>query len=165
MIFIENRRPIFFIQERVGKAGKVFKIYKFRSMIKNAERHSGPVWAIKDDPRITPIGRILRKTRLDELPQLFNVLRGEMSMVGPRPERPEFVDMLKQKIPDYPKRLQLKPGLTGLAQVNHRYDTCIDDVRKKLACDFEYMKKQSLLLDLTIFAKTVNVILTGKGAH
>lgn len=165
MIFIENRRPIFFIQERVGKAGKVFKMYKFRSMIKNAERHSGPVWAIKDDPRITPIGRILRKTRLDELPQLFNVLRGEMSMVGPRPERPEFVDMLKQKIPDYPKRLQLKPGLTGLAQVNHRYDTCIDDVRKKLACDFEYMKKQSLLLDLTIFAKTVNVILTGKGAH
>jgi lipopolysaccharide/colanic/teichoic acid biosynthesis glycosyltransferase len=164
-IFIESRRPILFIQERVGKDGKVFKMYKFRSMINGAERYSGPVWAKKNDPRVTPFGRILRKTRLDELPQLYNVLKGEMSLVGPRPERPEFVQTLKQKIPEYPKRLHLKPGLTGLAQVKHNYDTCLEDVKKKLTCDLEYMENQSFLFDLKIFIKTLYVVLTCKGAH
>ena len=162
---MESRKPIFYVQNRVGKGGKIFKMYKFRSMVNGAERQCGPVWAKENDPRITPIGRIIRKTRIDELPQLFNVLKGEMSMVGPRPERPEFVATLRQEIPEYTKRLKLKPGLTGLAQVNHRYDTCLDDVRKKLESDIEYMEKQNLSIDLKILTKTIGVVLTGKGAH
>jgi lipopolysaccharide/colanic/teichoic acid biosynthesis glycosyltransferase len=165
LILMESRKPIFYVQNRVGKGGKIFKMYKFRSMVNGAERQCGPVWAKENDPRITPIGRIIRKTRIDELPQLFNVLKGEMSMVGPRPERPEFVATLRQEIPEYTKRLKLKPGLTGLAQVNHRYDTCLDDVRKKLESDIEYMEKQNLSIDLKILTKTIGVVLTGKGAH
>lgn len=165
LIFIESRLPVFYIQKRVGKDGKVFKLYKFRSMVNGAEKYTGPVWARKNDPRVTSIGRFLRKTRLDELPQLINVLRGEMSLVGPRPERPEIIEYLKQEIPEYTKRLQLKPGLTGLAQVNHHYDCSIADVKKKLACDFYYMENQNLLLDLKVFLKTVLVVLTGRGAH
>jgi lipopolysaccharide/colanic/teichoic acid biosynthesis glycosyltransferase len=134
-------------------------------MVNGAESQSGPVWAKENDPRVTPIGRILRKTRLDELPQLINVIKGEMTLVGPRPERPEIVVTLRQEIPDYIKRLELKPGLTGLAQVNHCYDTCIEDVKMKLASDLEYMENQSLLFDLKIFAKTIGVVITGKGAH
>jgi lipopolysaccharide/colanic/teichoic acid biosynthesis glycosyltransferase len=165
LILIESKKPVFFVQNRVGKGGKIFKMYKFRSMVNGAETHCGPVWAKENDPRITPIGRIIRKTRIDELPQLFNVLKGEMSMVGPRPERPEFVKTLRQQIPEYTKRLRLKPGLTGLAQINHRYDTCLDDVRKKLASDIEYMEKQNFSIDLKILTKTIGVVLTGKGAH
>lgn len=165
LIFLENRLPVFYIQKRVGKGGKIFNLYKFRSMVNGAEQYTGPVWAKKNDPRITAIGRILRKTRLDEIPQLFNVLKGEMSLVGPRPERPEIIEYLKREIPNYTKRLQLKPGLTGLAQVNHHYDASLDDVRKKLACDLYYMENQSLLIDLAIFLKTVGVVLTGRGAH
>jgi|UniRef100_A0A7C6A7U9 exopolysaccharide biosynthesis polyprenyl glycosylphosphotransferase len=165
LIFIESRLPIFYIQKRVGKDGKIFNLYKFRSMVNGAEKYTGPVWAKKNDPRVTSVGRFLRKTRLDELPQLFNVLKGEMSLVGPRPERPEIIEYLKQEIPDYTKRLALKPGLTGLAQVNHHYDCSLDDVRKKLACDFYYMENQNLLLDLVVFVKTISVVLTGRGAH
>jgi len=165
LIFIESRMPVFYVQKRVGKGGKVFQMYKFRSMVNGAESQSGPVWAKENDPRVTPIGRILRKTRLDELPQLINVIKGEMTLVGPRPERPEIVVTLRQEIPDYIKRLELKPGLTGLAQVNHCYDTCIEDVKMKLASDLEYMENQSLLFDLKIFAKTIGVVITGKGAH
>ncbi|MEO0093606.1 MAG: sugar transferase [candidate division WOR-3 bacterium] len=165
LIFIESGRPAFYIQKRVGKNGKIFDLYKFRSMVNGAERHTGPIWAKRNDPRITSIGRMLRKTRLDEFPQLLNVLKGEMSLVGPRPERPEIIEYLKREIPEYTRRLQLKPGITGLAQVNHHYDSCLDDVRKKLACDFYYMENQNLLIDLQIFLKTVGVVLTGRGAH
>jgi lipopolysaccharide/colanic/teichoic acid biosynthesis glycosyltransferase len=165
LILMESKKPVFYVQNRVGKGGKIFKMYKFRSMVNGAERHSGPVWAKENDPRITPIGRIIRKTRIDELPQLFNVLKGEMSMVGPRPERPEFVATLRQEIPDYTERLKLKPGLTGLAQVNHRYDTCLEDVKLKLARDLEYLEKQNLSIDFKILTKTIGVVLTGKGAH
>ena len=164
LILMESRKPVFYVQNRVGKGGKIFKMYKFRSMVNGAERQSGPVWAKENDPRITPIGRILRKTRIDELPQLINILKGEMSMVGPRPERPEIVAKLRQEIPEYTKRLKLKPGLTGLAQVNHSYDTCLEDVKMKLASDIEYVEKQSLAIDLKILARTIGVVLTGKGA-
>jgi lipopolysaccharide/colanic/teichoic acid biosynthesis glycosyltransferase len=143
--------------------GKPFTLYKFRTMRVDAEKH-GAQFATKSDPRVTPIGRFLRKTRLDELPQLWNVLRGEMSLVGPRPERPEFIEQLTDEIPDYLNRLGLKPGLTGPAQVINGYDNDIDGFRRKVALDLLYLQNCCLLNDLKILLRTVRVVLTGSGA-
>ncbi len=145
--------------------GRPFKIYKFRSMVTDAEKNTGPVWAAKSDSRITRVGNILRKTRLDEFPQLWNVLRGDMSIVGPRPERPTFVVELTQSLPDYPQRCNTLPGITGLAQVKWQYDTSIETVNRKLEYDLYYVRHRRLLLDLKIMAATVKVMARGEGAH
>jgi lipopolysaccharide/colanic/teichoic acid biosynthesis glycosyltransferase len=134
-------------------------------MISDAEKYTGPVWAVKNDKRITRIGKVLRPFRLDELPQLINVLKGDMSFVGPRPERPHFVENLKREIPLYRLRLNVHPGVTGLAQVRHTYDKSIDDVRRKLEHDLEYINNLSLNLDLKIFLKTILTVLKKEGAH
>jgi lipopolysaccharide/colanic/teichoic acid biosynthesis glycosyltransferase len=157
--------PVFYIQIRSGKDGKNFDIYKFRTMTVNAEKESGPVWAKLKDDRITPIGQFLRKSRIDEIPQFINVLKGDMSVIGPRPERPVIIEKLKSHIRDYPKRLIVKPGITGLAQVYHRYDESISDVRKKVKYDILYIKRMSISTDLSIVARTLGVILSGFGAH
>jgi exopolysaccharide biosynthesis polyprenyl glycosylphosphotransferase len=165
VIRLESRGPVFYRQERVGQGGVRFRIFKFRSMIRDAEKHTGPVWAGKDDPRITRVGAVLRKTRLDEIPQFINVILGEMSVVGPRPERPRFVEELRTVYPFYDKRLTIKPGITGWAQVKLEYDTSIEDVAEKLKLDFYYIENMSLYLDLEILARTLVVVLTGRGAH
>ncbi|PIW62618.1 MAG: hypothetical protein COW13_02580, partial [Candidatus Omnitrophica bacterium CG12_big_fil_rev_8_21_14_0_65_50_5] len=139
LVKITSPGPVIYSQIRVGLNGTCFKIYKFRTMRADAEKNTGAVWAKVDDNRITSIGKILRKTRIDELPQLFNVLTGNMSLIGPRPERPEFVETLKVQIPDYEKRLSVKPGITGLAQVYHKYDETIEDVKKKVDYDIKYI--------------------------
>lgn len=144
--------------------GRHFQIYKFRTMIVNAEEY-GPQWSRPDDPRITPVGRILRKTRLDETPQFFNVLRGDMSILGPRPERPYFVKQFVELIPNYSERLRVRPGITGLAQVTLDYDSGIDDVKKKLEQDLELVRHKSFRRDLAILARTAFVVLTGKGSR
>jgi lipopolysaccharide/colanic/teichoic acid biosynthesis glycosyltransferase len=144
--------------------GKAFTLYKFRTMVVDAEK-DGAQLAVKGDPRITRLGRWLRKTRLDELPQLWNVLRGEMSLVGPRPERPEFIETLSRKIPNYLDRLGLKPGLTGLAQIINGYDSDLESVQRKVALDLLYLQNCCLWNDLKILARTVGVVLTGKGAQ
>ncbi|MCX8057311.1 MAG: undecaprenyl-phosphate glucose phosphotransferase, partial [Ignavibacteria bacterium] len=164
-IKLDSEGPVFFKQIRVGKDGKEFKIYKFRSMIKDAEKHTGPIWSTKDDPRITRVGKIIRKFRLDEIPQFINVLRGEMSLVGPRPERPYFVEKLSQEIPLYKRRLKVKPGITGWAQVKHKYDESIEDVKKKLQYDLYYIENISLRMDLKILFRTIFVVLFGKGHY
>lgn len=164
-IKVDNPGPIFYRQKRVGLRGKEFMLFKFRSMIHNAEKHTGPVWAIKNDSRVTRIGKILRPYRLDEIPQLINVLRGDMSFVGPRPERPTFISRLKKSIPFYSLRLNVHPGITGLAQVKHSYDASLDDVKKKLAYDLEYINSMSIRLDLKIFLKTVFTVIKKEGAH
>ena len=145
--------------------GRLFKIYKFRSMIVDAERNTGPVWAAASDARITRVGRFLRRARLDEVPQLWNVLLGDMSVVGPRPERPTFVESLTVSLPDYPKRCSALPGITGLAQVKSRYDTSVDSASRKLQYDLYYLKNGRILLDLKIMAATVKVMARGEGAH
>ena len=165
LIKLSSAGPIIYRQNRVGKNGKIFRIYKLRTMRIDAEKATGAVWAKKNDPRITPIGRFLRKTHIDEIPQLLNVLNGEMSIVGPRPERPELVRDLKEVISDYEKRLLVKPGITGLAQVWHKYDESIKDVKKKIKYDCLYIKKMCLLVDLRILAQTCLVVITGKGAR
>ena len=183
-IKLTSRGPIFYLQTRIGidrrgsrwnKAdalydrrvqdlgGEAFVLYKFRSMAADAERKSGAVWATKSDPRVTPLGRFLRKVRLDELPQLINVIKGDMNIVGPRPERPSIFLRLCEDIQDYPLRQRAKPGITGWAQINHSYDACVDDVRKKVQYDLEYLQRQSLAEDLRIMAKTVPVMLFRKG--
>jgi exopolysaccharide biosynthesis polyprenyl glycosylphosphotransferase len=164
LIKLNSKGPVIYRQNRVGKAGKIFKIYKLRTMRINAEAGTGAVWARKNDPRITSVGRMLRKSRIDEIPQLINVLRGEMSIVGPRPERPEMVRDFKKLIRDYEKRLQVKPGITGFAQVLHKYDETIQDVKKKIKYDLLYIKKMCLSADLSILGQTIVVVLTGKGA-
>ncbi len=164
-IRIDTRGSVFYRQERVGKGGHSYRIFKFRSMVHDAEKHSGPVWAGKNDNRITRVGNFIRKTRLDEIPQFLNVLRGDMSVVGPRPERPKFVEELRQIYPFYQKRLTIKPGITGWAQVKLEYDTSIEDVAEKLKLDFYYIENQSLFLDIEILIRTVAVIVSGSGAH
>jgi exopolysaccharide biosynthesis polyprenyl glycosylphosphotransferase len=162
---LNSRGPVFYKQERVGLHGKTFIIWKFRTMRTDAEKHSGPVWAKKEDERITYFGKILRRTRFDELPQLINILKGEMSFIGPRPERPHFVRLLNERIPGYLQRLQVKPGITGWAQIHANYDRDIDDVRRKLQYDLYYIDNMSLLIDLMIIVVTFKVALNGKGAH
>ncbi len=162
-IKLDSKGPVFYKQIRVGKDNKQFKIYKFRSMYQDAEKHTGPVWSSKDDPRITRVGKIIRKFRLDEIPQFINVLRGDMSLVGPRPERPYFVERLSNEIPLYKRRLKVKPGITGWAQVKHKYDESIEDVKKKLQYDLYYIENISLRMDLKILFRTIFVVLFGKG--
>lgn len=157
--------PVFYHQERVGKGSKPFVITKLRTMRQDAEKHTGAVWAAEDDPRITPVGRILRKTRLDELPQLFCVLKGDMSLIGPRPERPEFVKRFKQVMPMYDQRHAVRPGITGWAQVNHSYDTSEEDVFCKLRHDLYYIRNMSFGLDLRIMLRTILVMLQRWRAH
>ena len=159
---LESPGPILYSQKRTGKFGKVFTIYKLRSMRMNAESGSA-VWAQKDDPRVTRIGRLTRLTRIDELPQLWNVLKGEMSFIGPRPERPEFNKGLAEEIPFYDLRHSVRPGLTGWAQVKYPYGASVEDAREKLQYDLFYIKNYSLLLDLEILVKTVQVVLFGRG--
>ncbi|VAX37402.1 Undecaprenyl-phosphate galactosephosphotransferase [hydrothermal vent metagenome] len=160
-----SKGPALYTQIRVGENGRHFKIYKFRSMCVDAESKSGAIWATKNDSRITPIGQFLRKSRLDELPQFLNVIKGEMSLIGPRPERPVFVNQFKKEIIDYEKRLDIKPGITGLAQVWHRYDETIVDVRKKIKYDLLYIKRVCFWTDLRILLRTVLVVFTGSGAR
>jgi lipopolysaccharide/colanic/teichoic acid biosynthesis glycosyltransferase len=164
LIKVTSKGPVFFKQQRVGKAGKVFEIIKLRTMYFDAEESTGPIWAKPNDPRITPIGRFLRMTHFDEIPQLINVIKGEMSIVGPRPERPVFVDRFKNQIPNYSERLRVKPGITGLAQVCHKYDETLRDVKRKLAYDLLYIQRTCLMFDLAILFMTVRR-LTGKGAR
>jgi len=163
-IKILSKGPVFFRQTRVGQYGKTFEIYKFRTMKVDAEKYSGPVWAAKNDDRLIPGGNFLRKSKIDEIPQFINVLKGEMSIIGPRPERPFFVERLKKQIPDYEKRLNIKPGITGLAQVLHRADETIKDVRK-IKYDILYIKRMCLWTDVIILARTVRVVLTGIAAR
>jgi sugar transferase (PEP-CTERM system associated) len=164
-IKLDSPGPVFFRQERVGKDGKVFPLYKFRSMYVDAEQLSGPVWASEDDPRVTRVGRVLRKIRLDETPQMFNVLMGHMSFIGPRPERPIFVNQLKEEIPHYVLRFGVKPGITGWAQVRYSYGSTVEDALEKLQYDLYYIKNMSILLDLLILLKSIQVVLFGRGAR
>jgi sugar transferase (PEP-CTERM system associated) len=163
-IALDSSGGVLYSQERVGEDGRVFKIYKFRSMRTDAEHAGTPVWARDKDDRVTRVGRFIRATRLDELPQLWNVMNGDMSFVGPRPERPFFVDQLAQAIPFYMQRHAVKPGLTGWAQVKYRYGSTIEDAMEKLRYDLYYIKHMSIVFDLTIVLDTVKVILFGKGA-
>ena len=181
LVKLTSAGPIFYSQARVGLdrrrtpvrnmydrraqdiGGKPFMIYKFRTMQLNAEAPHSAVWATKMDARVTPIGRFMRKYRVDELPQLFNVLRGEMNIVGPRPERPSIFSRLCDDIEEYPLRQRAKPGITGWAQVNHNYDTCVEDVRKKVRYDLEYLERQSLTEDLRIMARTLPVMIFNRG--
>jgi len=180
---LTSRGPVFYSQTRIGLdrrwnrkpapdgvtrrshdlGGAVFTIYKFRTMCVNAEHLSGAVWAAREDPRVTPIGRFLRQYRLDELPQLFNVLKGDMNLVGPRPERPSIFAQLRATIPQYRARQRVRPGITGLAQINQHYDRNLDDVRKKLEFDLEYLRRQSLWEDFVIMIRTVPVVLFRRG--
>lgn len=162
-IRLDSPGPIFYHQTRLGRGGKPFTIFKFRTMVPNAEKDGTPQWAAKNDPRITRVGQFLRKTRLDELPQVFNVLRGEMSFVGPRPERPEFVAQLEREIPFYGTRLLVKPGLTGWAQIHYDYGSSVTDAIYKLQFDFYYIQHWSLWMDIYIVYRTVAVVLQGKG--
>lgn len=180
--------PVLFRQERVGldrrrsvepdpsftgerdrrrklAPGRPFTMYKFRTMVPDAEKATGPIWATKQDSRITPLGGVLRHLRLDELPQLINVVRGDMSLIGPRPERPFFVDGFTGQIPEYATRLRVPPGITGLAQVEREYDESVDDVKRKLKYDIYYVKNRSMVLNAKIMIKTIDVMLRGRGAH
>jgi len=165
VIKLESRGPAIFKQVRVGENGKEFEIYKFRSMRQDAEASSGPVWAGESDNRVTRIGAFIRKTRLDEIPQLVNVIKGEMSFVGPRPERPYFVKQLCEEIPYYDVRHSIKPGITGWAQVRYQYGSSVEDAIQKLQYDLYYVKNNSLFLDIIILIDTVQVVLFGKGSR
>ena len=163
LIKLDSRGPVFFRQERVGRDGRTFMLWKFRSMRQGAEDASGPVWASKGDPRVTRVGRVIRRARLDELPQLFNVLKGDMSLVGPRPERPHFVRELAEKIPFYHLRHAVKPGVTGWAQVNYEYGNSVGDAVEKLQYELFYIKHMSWLLDVLILFQTVKIMLLNRG--
>jgi sugar transferase (PEP-CTERM system associated) len=163
-IWLESGRPVLYCQERVGENGGTFTLCKFRSMRLDAEEAGTPLWARDGDVRVTRVGRLIRKTRLDELPQLWNVVRGDMSFVGPRPERPFFVEELARAIPFYQQRHAVKPGITGWAQVKYRYGSSIEDAMEKLRYDLYYIKHLSISFDLTIVFDTVKVVLFRKGA-
>ncbi len=165
LIKLDSPGPVFYLQDRVGLNGKVFRLIKFRSMIKDAEKYTGPIFAQKKDPRITRIGKILRRFRLDELPQFINILKGDMNLVGPRPERPEFVKKMREVIPYYDLRHTIRPGITGWAQVKYKYGDSIEDGRKKLEYDLFYIKNRSLFLDIIIVFITIKVMLTGWGSR
>jgi len=162
---LDSPGPVIYRQERVGRGGRVFTCLKFRSMRADAEQDGVPRWALKSDPRVTRIGSFIRKSRIDELPQLLNVIKGEMSLVGPRPERPEFVNELKRTISYYDLRHSVKPGVTGWAQVRYSYGASVEDARKKLQFDLYYVKNHSLFLDLLILVETVRVVLFREGAQ
>ena len=164
-IKLDSKGRVLFSQERVGEGGEIYKVYKFRSMREDAEAASGPVWAEEDDPRITRVGRIIRKLRIDELPQLWNVLKGDMSIVGPRPERPFFVEKLKTKIPYYKERFTVKPGVTGWAQVKYPYGATEADALEKLKYDLYYIKNMSLFMDLMVLFHTIKIVLLGRGSR
>ena len=161
-IKFESKGPIFYKQIRVGQGGKTFQVIKFRTMVENAEQN-GAVWAQKEDPRVTKFGRFLRKTRLDELPQVINILKGEMSFVGPRAERPEFVEKLKKEIPFYEERLLVRPGLSGWAQINYGKDLNHNDTKEKLQYDLYYIKNRSFTVDLAVILKTIKTVLSATG--
>ena len=163
-IRLDSPGPVLYSQERVGENGRIFTVYKFRSMRNDAERGGQAIWARDKDDRITRVGRVIRATRLDELPQLWNVMRGDMSFVGPRPERPFFVEQLAREIPFYVERHSVKPGVTGWAQVKYQYGSSIEDAMEKLRYDLYYVKHMSVIFDLTIVLDTVKVVLFGKGA-
>jgi lipopolysaccharide/colanic/teichoic acid biosynthesis glycosyltransferase len=158
LIKLTSKGPAFFTQIRVGQNGKLFRIMKLRTMRADAEKATGPVWARKKDNRITRLGSFLRKTHIDEFPQLFNVLRGEMSLIGPRPERPFFVNRFRREIPNYEERLKVKPGITGLAQVRYKYDESLTDVRNKLTYDLVYIKRMSWAMDARILVWTLGTL-------
>ena len=164
-IVIDDGFPVFYRQRRVGAGGRLFHVIKFRSMRDDAESASGPVWATEGDARITRVGRFLRRYRLDELPQLFNVLVGQMALVGPRPERPHFFDVLRATVPLFKLRTIVRPGLTGWAQVRLAYASTADDAREKLEYDLFYVTRRSPWFDLAILAETARVVLTGSGAR
>jgi lipopolysaccharide/colanic/teichoic acid biosynthesis glycosyltransferase len=161
-IWLETGRPILYRQKRVGESGQVFEILKFRSMRVDAEKDGVARWAKKNDDRITRVGKFVRMTRVDELPQLINVMRGDMSFVGPRPERPPFVHELSRKVPFYASRHSVKPGITGWAQVRYPYGASVDDAVQKLQFDLYYVKNNSLFLDLVILFQTAQVVLFGR---
>lgn len=180
LVRLTSRGPALYSQTRVGvdrrytrsdtddrrqydQGGKPFEMYKFRSMVVDSEADGRAVWAQPKDPRVTPIGRVLRKTRLDELPQLYNVIRGDMNIVGPRPERPTIFAELRQEIPQYHMRQRVRPGITGWAQVNQAYDACLDDVRQKVSYDLEYIQRRSVIEDLRIMSMTIPVMLFRHG--
>ena len=165
VIALESRGPVLYRQERVGFGGKLFNVAKFRSMRTDAEQDGKPRWATTNDSRVTRIGQFIRRVRIDELPQLFTVLRGEMSLVGPRPERPYFVEQLTQEIPYFAVRHSVKPGLTGWAQVRYQYGATVEDSMEKLQYDLYYVKNHTLFLDMIVLFETVGVVLTGKGAR
>ena len=152
LIWLEDKGPIFYSQERIGKDKKIFKVYKFRTMIPDAESMTGAVWSTKNDPRITKIGHLLRKTALDEIPQLLNIIKGDMSFVGPRAERPELHNEFIKNLPEFDKRLEVTPGLSGLAQISGSYDL---DPSKKIKYDIDYIKKMNLILDIKIIILSV----------
>ncbi len=164
-IFLEDRGPIFYRQERVGKNGRHFMVLKFRSMSIDAEHAGTPQWAATNDPRTTKVGRIIRMLRIDELPQIINVLKGDMSFVGPRPERPYFVEKLCQEVPYYNFRHSIKPGITGMAQVRYQYGASVEDALQKLQYDLYYVKNSSFFLDMLIFIDTIQVVILGKGSR
>jgi sugar transferase (PEP-CTERM system associated) len=165
LIKLESKGPMLYRQERVGQLGKTFFVTKFRSMRTDAEKDGKPRWASTNDDRVTRVGHVIRRLRIDELPQLFNVLKGEMSLVGPRPERPFFVEQLTQEIPFYAVRHSVKPGVTGWAQVRYHYGSTVEDSQEKLQYDLYYVKNHTLFLDLVVLIETVGVVLTGKGAR
>jgi exopolysaccharide biosynthesis polyprenyl glycosylphosphotransferase len=164
-IKLDSRGPVLFKQERVGEEGKTFSIYKFRSMIADAEKESGPVWAEDEDPRITRVGKIIRKLRIDEFPQFINVLKGDMSFVGPRPERPFFVEKLNKIVPYYKERFTVKPGVTGWAQVKYGYGASEEDALEKLKYDLYYIKNMSIFMDLIVIFYTLKIVLLGRGSR
>jgi sugar transferase (PEP-CTERM system associated) len=164
LIKLDSRGPVLHRQERVGQHGKIFVLWKYRSMRHDAEQHTGPVWAARFDKRVTRVGKFLRRTRLDEVPQLYNVLRGDMNLVGPRPERPQFVQELSKTVPFYHLRHSVKPGVTGWAQINYRYGNSVEDAVEKLQYDLFYVKNMSLLFDVVVILDTVKTVLVRKGS-
>jgi len=164
-IKLDSKGPIIYKQKRCGANGWIFELCKFRSMVDNAEEKTGPVWATDDDERVTRVGKMLRKFRLDELPQLWNVLKGDMSFVGPRPERPEFVGELEKIVPYYSERHNIKPGITGWAQVSYGYGASVDAALNKLKYDLYYIKNMSILLDFMIIFKTMKIVIQQSGAR